>query len=117
LLYAPGPPKYTLNSEGLTIHDRFYPVTVRASEVDVARIRVVDLDTDPHWRPTSRTNGFGGLHYHSGWFRVAGGEKVRMYRADGRRLVLLPPLAQTAPVLIEVKQPEAFVQEVQHAWK
>jgi hypothetical protein len=117
LLYSPGPPKYTLTSTELTIHDRFYPATVRAAEVDVEHIRIVNLDTDPHWRPTARTNGFGGLHYHSGWFRVAGGEKVRMYRADSRRLVLLPPIAQTAPVLIEVKQPDAFIQAVQQAWK
>jgi hypothetical protein len=117
LLYSPGPPGYTLSSEELTIHDRFYPVTVRAADVDVEHIGVVDIGADTHWRPTMRTNGFGGVHYHSGWFRVAGGEKVRMYRADSRRLVLIPPKGEAAPVLIEVKQPEAFIQEVRQAWR
>jgi hypothetical protein len=117
LLYSPGPPKYTLTSEGLTIHDRFYPVTVRAADVDVEHIQVVDIGVDPHWRPTMRTNGFANARYRSGWFRVAGGEKVRMYRTDSRRLVLLPPKGEAAPVLIEVKQPEAFIQEVRQAWR
>jgi hypothetical protein len=117
LLYSPGPPKYTLTPEGLAIHDRFYPVTLRAADVDVAHIRVVDISLDSHWRPTMRTNGFANAHYHSGWFRIAGGEKVRMYWANSRRLVLFPPKGEGAPVLMEVKQPEAFIQKVRLVWK
>jgi hypothetical protein len=116
LLYAPGPPRYTLTSGGLTIHDRFYPVTLKAADVDVEHIQVVDIDADTHWRPIMRTDGFANAHYHSGWFRVAGGEKVRMYRADGRLLVLIPPRAKGTPVLIEVKQPESFIQTMRQAW-
>lgn len=85
--------------------------------VDTERIQVVDIGKGSHWSPTSRTNGVGLPHYHAGWFRVAGGEKVRMYRADSQRLVLLPPIAGGAPVLMEVKQPEAFVQELRQAWR
>jgi hypothetical protein len=116
LLYSPGPPEFVLDAEELTIHDLFYPVTVKAAEVDIERIRVVDIDVDSEWRPTLRTNGFANLHYHSGWFRVAGGNKVRLYRADGRRLVLLPPKGDTTPVLLEARQPETFVQELRRAW-
>ena len=116
-LYSPGPPKYTITSEGLTIHDRFYPVTVKATEVDVEHARVVDIRADPHWRLTARTEGIGFLHYKAGWFRVAGGEKVRMYRTTSPRLVLLPPRGQRAPLLMEAKQPEAFIQEVRQAWR
>ena len=89
--YSPGVPNYTLTSETLTIHDRLYPVTLRANAVDVANIRVVDLDGNSEWRPTLRTNGFANSHYESGWFRAANGQKVRLYRAGGERLVLLPP--------------------------
>ena len=116
-LYSPGPPKYTITSEGLTIHDRFYPVTVKAADVDVEHVKVVDIGADPHWRLTARTDGIGLEHYKAGWFRVAGGEKVRMYRTISQRLVLLPPKGQSAPVLMEAKQPEAFIQEVRQAWR
>jgi hypothetical protein len=116
-LYSPDPPKYTITSEGLTIHDRFYPVTVKAADVDVKHIKVVDIEADPHWRLTARTDGIGLLHYKSGWFRVAGGDKVRMYRTTSPRLVLLPPKGQSAPVLMEVKQPDAFIQEMRQAWR
>jgi hypothetical protein len=42
--------------------------------------QVVDIDVDSEW-PTLRTN-VANLRYHSGWFRVAGSNKV-VYRADG----------------------------------
>jgi hypothetical protein len=115
--YSPGAPRYTLNREGLTIHDRFYPVSLRAADIEVDQIRVVDIANDPHWRPVMRTNGFANAHYRAGWFKVAGGEKIRMYRAEARRLVLLPPKGDMPPVLLEVRQPDAFIQEVRNIWK
>jgi hypothetical protein len=115
--YSPGPPRCTINPGGLTIHDRLYPVTLRAADIDVPGIRVVDIGTDPHWRPVMRTNGFANMHYRAGWFKVAGGEKIRMYRTDSKQLVLLPPKNDTPPVLLEVPSPETFVKEVQNAWQ
>jgi hypothetical protein len=116
LLYSPGPPSYTLTPSSLIIHDRFYPVTVNAVAVDVNHIRVVDISVETDWRPTERTNGFANAHYRSGWFRIANGQKVRMYRADGNRLVLLPPKRDGAPVFLETKDPERFVDEVRQKW-
>ncbi len=115
--YSPGPPKYTITSEGLTIHDMFYPVTVKAADVDIGHINVVDIRTDPHWRLTARMGGIGARYYKAGWFRVAGGEKVRMYRTTSQHLVLLPPKDHSAPVLMEVKQPEVFLRELQMSWQ
>ena len=116
VLYSPGPPSYTLTSTSLTINDRFYPVTLNAADVDVEHIQVVDIARDRDWWPTSRTNGFANSHYRSGWFRLANGQQVRLYRADGTRLVLLPPKGDHAPVLMETRDPEKFVEEVQRAW-
>ena len=114
--YSPGPPSYTLTSESLTIHDRFYPVTLPASGVDIEHIRLIDVGADADWRPTARTNGFANAHYRSGWFRVASGKKVRMYRADSTLLVLLPPKGDGAAVLLETTDPEKFIREVRQRW-
>jgi len=116
MLYAPGPPRYTLTGSMLTIHDRFYPVTLSANTVDVAGIRIVDLRTQPEWRPTLKTNGFSNPRYHSGWYRVAGGQTIRLYRATGTRLVLLPPKTGGPPVLMEVPEPERFIKQVRREW-
>ncbi len=116
MLYSPGSPGYTLTSDSLTIHDRFYPVAISASTVDVPDIRVVDIDADRDWRPTMRTNGFSNTRYHAGWFRVASGKKIRMYRARATRLVLLPPKGDGSAVLYEVGDPEQFVEQLRQKW-
>ncbi len=116
LRYSPGPPRYTLASDSLTIHDRFYPVTLRAEAVDVGAIRVLDPSVERLWRVTARTNGFSNSNYSSGWFRVAGGEKVRLYRARGTRLVLLPPKGEGTPVLYGLHDPDRFIHQVRQAW-
>jgi hypothetical protein len=116
ILYSPGPPSYTLTPDSLTIHDRFYPVTLQAANVAVDQIRVVDLKVDSDWRPTLRTNGIANAHYAAGHFRVAGGKSVRIYRAGARRLVLLPPKGDGTAVLLEAGQPEALVAELRQEW-
>jgi hypothetical protein len=100
----------------LTIHDRFYPVTLSRADVDMARVRMVDFAVDREWRPTARTNGFANSHYHSGWFGLANGQKVRLYRADATRLVLLPPSGKGPAVLLEAKDPERFIDDLRAAW-
>jgi hypothetical protein len=114
--YAPGPPAYTLTRQSLTIHDRFYPVTLNASNVDVGNVRVIDFNRDADWQPVERTDGIGATHYHSGWFRVSSGKVVRMYRADSTRLVLLPPKGDGTAVLFETSEPEKFLSEVRRTW-
>jgi hypothetical protein len=116
IAYSPGPPSYTLTPESLTIHDRFYPVTLRASDVDVNEIQIVDLSQDIAWRPIQRTNGFANWHYQAGWFEVAGGRKVRLYRADSARVVLLPSKGDGTPVLYQAADPEKFVGEIRTQW-
>ena len=117
LSYSPGPPEYALTTQSLVIKDHFYPATVNAADVDIANIRVVGVEGSSEWRPTLRINGFATRHYRSGWFRVAGGKTVRMYRADGLRLVLLPPKGNGTPVLLEVKDPDAFVGQLVSQWR
>jgi hypothetical protein len=114
--YSPGPPACTLTADSLTIHDKFYSVTVPAGSVDVDRIRLIDLAVDTEWRATARTNGFANAHYRSGWFRTAGGKPVRLYQADSRRLVLLPPRGDGAAVLLESADPEKFMRDLRQAW-
>lgn len=116
MFYAPGPPGYTLTPNSLTIHDRFYPVTLSANSVDLPDAKVVDMDRDTQWKPVRKINGFGNAHYRSGLFRVAGGQTVRLYLADGKRLVLLPPKGAGDPVLYQARDPAAFIGQLRREW-
>ena len=114
--YAPGPPSCTLTSQTLAIHDRFYPVTIRSADVDLEQIRIVDLTEEKGFQPTARTNGFANSHYQSGWFQLANGQKVRLYRANARRLVLLPPKGAGVAILLDAADPDKFIAEVRREW-
>jgi len=116
VLYAPGTPSYTLTADRLTIHDLFYPVTLQAGAVDAGGIRIVDLAQESEWQLTLRTNGFANRNYQSGWFRVANGKTVRLYRAGGNRLVLIPPKGNGTFVLYQAADPDRFVQELRRQW-
>jgi hypothetical protein len=116
MLYSPGPPSYTLTPDSLTIHDRFYPVSLPAASVDIEQVRLIDSSVDTEWRTTARTNGFANGHYRSGWFRLAGGKTVRLYQAGSSRLVLLPPKGDGAAVLLEARDPEKLLREVRQEW-
>ncbi len=116
MFYSPGLPSYILTKDKLTIRDKFYPVTLNANAVDVRSARVIDFNTDPDWKPVTRSNGFGNAHYHSGFFKLSDGREVRMYRADSTRLILLPPKADGDPVLFETKEPQKFLTEIQQKW-
>lgn len=57
-----------------------------------------------------RTNGFANSQYRSGWFRVANGQSVRMYRPDSKRLILIPAKKNGVTVLLEVAVSEEFIE-------
>ena len=117
MLYSPGRPPVDLTEDSLVIHSRFYGMTLPAAGVDVANVRVVDLENEQGWKPVSRTGGFGNPYYRAGNFRTASGRAVKLFTTGAARLVLLPPsVAEGTPVLLDVANPDAFAARVREAW-
>jgi hypothetical protein len=115
--YNPGSPVYDLTGDSLAIHDRFYPVTIGAAATETVGIRVVDLDQETGWRPTLRVGGFANAHYQSGWYRTANGTRMRLYRErSAHRVVLLPSKSGDAPVLLQVPDPDQFIEQIRRDW-
>jgi hypothetical protein len=117
LLYAPGRPPVDLTGDALVIHSRFCGMTVPASSVDAAHVRVVDLQTESGWRPTMKTYGFDNPHYRAGNFRTANGQAIKLFTTGSERLVLLPPSSQDGlPVLLDVDDPDQFAARLRQQW-
>lgn len=113
--YSPGMPDVRLNRDSLEISDRFYPVTIARSSVDLDAARPVSIN-DPEWRVTRRANGFANSHYRSGWYRTANGKEVRLYCAIGQELLLLPGKNGGDTVLLEVPNAAAFLASMRNQW-
>jgi hypothetical protein len=117
LLYAPGRPPVDLIGDALVIHSRFCGMTVPASSVDAAHVRVVDLQTESGWRPTMKTYGFDNPHYRAGNFRTANGQAIKLFTTGSERLVLLPPSSQDGlPVLLDVDDPDQLAARIRQEW-
>jgi Bacterial PH domain len=117
MLYAPGRPPVDLTRDSLVIHSRFFGITVPATSVDVANVRVVDLKVEPGWKPVRRTGGFGNPHYRAGNFRTASGRAVKLFTTGTERLVLLPPSSTDGtPVLLDAAEPDQFAARVREEW-
>jgi hypothetical protein len=99
------------------IHSLFYGMTVPASSVDVANVRVVDLQAEPGWKPVLRTGGFGNPYYRAGNFRTASGRAVKLFTTGTERLVLLPPSSEDGtPVLLDSEEPDQLAARVREQW-
>lgn len=117
MLYAPGRPPVDLTRDSLVIHSLFYGMTVPASSVDVANVRVVDLQAEPGWKPVLRTGGFGNPYYRAGNFRTASGRAVKLFTTGTERLVLLPPSSEDGtPVLLDSEEPDQLAARVREEW-
>ncbi len=117
MLYSPGRPPVDLTRDSLVIHSRFFGMTVPASSVDVANVRVVDIQVEPDWKPVLRTGGFGNPYYRAGNFRTASGRAVKLFTTGTERLVLLPPSrADGTPVLLDSAVPDQFAARVRETW-
>ena len=92
-------------------------MTVPASSVDVAHVRVIDLRNEPGWKPLYRTNGFDNYYYRAGNFKTANGDAVKLFTTGSKRLVLLPPSSKEGiPVLLDVAEPDRFVARLHQEW-
>ena len=117
MLYAPGRPPVDLTRDSLVIHSRFYGMTVPASSVDAASVRVVNLQAEPGWKPVLRTGGFGNPFYRAGNFRTANGRAVKLFTTGTQRLVLLPPSREDGtPVLLDAAEPDQFAARLREEW-
>lgn len=115
-LYNPAAPTVTLTSDAIAIHAAFGGDTIPAASLDIPGVRVLNLHTEPDWTPKRKTRGFRNAHYSSGLFRASNGKPVRVYAQNVDRLVFLPPKSEGTPVLVQVPQPEEFVNTVHRTW-
>ena len=100
-----------LDADGVEIATTFYRRRFAASDLDLARARVVDLDERPEYRPALRTNGMSLPGFHSGWYRLRNGNRALVATAGGKRLLWLPTRSGH-DLLLQPGRPEALLERL-----
>jgi hypothetical protein len=102
---------FSLTSRALTIKPGIYGRTIPKEEIDIAGVRVIDLNYERGYQPRWWKNGAGLPGYSTGWFKLQNGEKVLMFVTDRSNVVYIPT-RKNYSVLLSVQQADEMVRQM-----
>ncbi|MBI2847788.1 MAG: hypothetical protein HYX83_01285 [Chloroflexi bacterium] len=107
--------RFEVSDQGLRITGGTYGRLIPREQILAGDFRVVNLKTQPEYKPRIRTNGTGLPGYSAGWFRLRNSEKALLHVTDTTSVVYLPT-NQGYAVLLSVANTEEFLQAIE-LWK
>jgi hypothetical protein len=93
---------------------RFPRLRARASQLDLAAARVVDLDSETSLQPVMRLMGTSMPGLHTGWFWLRDKSRAFLLVTDRRRVLVLPR-REGGPVLLSLVRPESLLDALRRA--
>lgn len=93
---------------------RFPRLRIRASQLDLATARVVDLGNEAALQPIMRLMGTSLPGLHSGWFWLRDRSRAFLLVTDRKRVLVLPR-NEGGPVLLSLERPEALLEALRRA--
>lgn len=94
--------------------DRFRLRQYTLRDLQLDQTRILDLRQEPGWQPREKSFGFNGFGFNAGRFKLQNGELVELYLAKETTAVLIPRRGNV-PVMVGVRDPNAFLAVLQDA--
>ena len=104
--------KFEVSDQGLQIKGGIYGRFIPKEEVDRENVKIINLNTDPEYKPRIRTNGIGLPGYSEGWFKLKNKEKALLFVTDRSNVVYIPTNKDYS-VLLSVSNSEEFYQSME----
>lgn len=98
----------SLSPAGLRIRGLPWPRIVPLGELDIANVRIVNLDERRELRPGLKIAGTRLPGFRSGWFRLHDARRAYVLLTDWRRTVELPR-RDGRVYLFSLQRPESFI--------
>jgi hypothetical protein len=105
---------FTVNDKGLDISPGLYSRFIPREKIDVAGIKVLNLELDKDYIPKWRTNGGGLPGFSFGWFKLQNGEKALAFVTD-RSSVIYIPTTEDYAILLSVREADLMMEQL-HSW-
>ena len=83
-------PSVNIENGLLMIKSLFFRKTISVEDINIDRIRQLNLKTDKDYNIKIRTFGIGLPNYCVGWMRLNNGNKALVYLKDRTNVVLIP---------------------------
>lgn len=91
LFFLPGGPvTFEVSLDGLRVAGDPYGRSFHYEDLKLDEARRIDIEAEPSFAPTRRTNGIGLPGYQAGWFDTRGAGKALVFVADWSRAVVVP---------------------------
>ncbi len=103
--------KFEVGDQGLRIDGCLYGRFIPREQIVPEGVRIINLDTQPEYKPRIRTNGIGLPGYRAGWFRLKNNEKALLFVTDYSKVVYVPT-KQDYSVLVSASNSEEFCQTI-----
>jgi hypothetical protein len=108
LAFTVGKASFEVSDAGLRLRGDLWGRLIPAQSLQVAQARIINLQHENSYQPSSRTMGTALPGHQAGWFRLNNGEKALVYLTSRDQVVYLPTTEGYA-VLMSVPQPEVFI--------
>jgi hypothetical protein len=105
---------FTVSDTGLDISPGLYSRFIPREKIDVAGIKVLNLELDKDYTPKWRTNGGGLPGFSFGWFKLQNGEKALAFVTD-RSSVIYIPTTEDYAILLSVREADLMLEQL-HNW-
>lgn len=100
----------------LDVRGAMFRKRIAASELDLQRARIVDLQEHTELRPFIKTNGMSLPGFHVGHFRLRENlGKAFCLLTDRRRVLWLPARDGKSQLLLSLEQPQALLDALRQA--
>ena len=100
--------RFEVSPSGLRITGSVYGRQIPMEQLIVPQARVVNLNEEPGFALSWRTNGVGLPFYSAGWFKLKNGQKALAFITNRRDVVCIPT-NRGYSVMLSVVHPEHFV--------
>jgi len=104
--------KFEVSDQGLQIKGGIYGRFIPKEEIARENVKIINLNTDPEYKPRIRTNGVGLPGYSEGWFKLKNKEKALLFVTDRSNVVYIPTNKDYS-VLLSVSNSEEFYQSIE----
>ena len=102
---------FQITQTSLRITGDPYGRKIDRDDLKLAEARRLDLDVEPNFHPTSRTNGTGLPAYQAGWFNTKGAGKALLFASDWKRAVVVPTKLDYSLILTP-ENPDQFLADL-----
>lgn len=108
IFYSTRNATFEVSAEGLRIRGEIYGRLVPRTSLLLEQARILNLDEQPEYALSWRTNGIGLPGYRSGWFRLKNGDKALAF-LTARDKVLHLPTSDGYSLMLSTPDPQALL--------